>query len=219
MGVKVDIRKAVYAQNDELARSIHEQLGGLGILAINVLGGAGAGKTSVIIRLVERAGGLKVRVIEGDIESDLDTGKLRSLGVEAFQINTGGDCHLNAPMLRAILPRLDLSGGGLLFIENIGNLVCPAEFVIGEDVKLLVCSVPEGADKPYKYPAAFARAAAVVLGKIDLLPYVPFDLGYFKAGVRALNPDVPIFEVSALKGEGFEPLAAWLHGLAARTAR
>lgn len=219
MGERIDIRRAVYAENDELAKSIHEELSALGVLAVNVLGGAGAGKTSTIARLVERMGDLKSRVVEGDIESDIDTKRLRSLGVEAYQINTGGDCHLNAPMMRAILPKLDLSGGGLLFVENIGNLVCPADFVIGEDLKLLVCSVPEGADKPYKYPAAFARAAAVVLGKTDLLPYVPFDAGYFRAGVRALNPDAPIFEVSALRNEGFEPLAAFIRGLAARKAR
>lgn len=211
---KIVMRKAVYAENDELARGVRDELRGLGVFTVNVLGGAGAGKTSAIIRLIENLPGRRVRVVEGDIESDIDTDRLRSLGVEAFQIRTGGDCHLNAPMMRAVLPKLDLTGGGFLFVENIGNLVCPAEFVIGEDVKLLVCSVPEGADKPYKYPAAFERAAAVVLGKTDLLPYVPFDVDYFKAGVRALNPDAPIFEVSALKGEGFGPLAAWLLGLA-----
>jgi hydrogenase nickel incorporation protein HypB len=158
-------------------------------------------------------------VIEGDIESDIDTQKLRSLGVEAYQINTGGDCHLNAPMMRAILPKLDLSGGGALFIENIGNLVCPAEFVIGEDIKLLVCSVPEGADKPYKYPTVFVRASAVLLNKMDLLPYVPFDLDYFEAGLRALNPDAPLFKVSSLKNEGFAEPAAWIRELLSAKAK
>ncbi len=215
MGISVPIRKAIYEENDELARQIHEDLIQRAVLAVNVLGGAGAGKTSALIRLIEQLAGVKTRVIEGDIESDIDTQKLRSLGVEAYQINTGGDCHLNAPMMRAILPKLDLSGGGLLFIENIGNLVCPAEFVIGEDIKLLVCSVPEGADKPYKYPTVFVRASAVILNKTDLLPYVPFDLDYFTAGVRALNPDAPIFLASSLKNEGWAAPAAWLRGLLA----
>ena len=210
MGVSIEVRKAVYAENDELAFSIHQELAALKVLAVNVLGGAGAGKTSALIRLIENLGGLRVRVIEGDIESDIDTVKLRALGVEAYQINTGGDCHLNAPMMRAVLPKLDLSGGGALFIENIGNLVCPAEFVIGEDLKLLICSIPEGDDKPYKYPTAFVRASAVILTKTDLLPYVPFNLDYFEKGVRALNPDAPIFRVSAIKNQGFDAPAAWL---------
>jgi hydrogenase nickel incorporation protein HypB len=213
MGISVTVRKAVYDENDQLAIAINEELAALGLLTVNVLGGAGAGKTSSLIRLIENLADVRTRVIEGDIESDIDTQKLRSLGVEAYQINTGGDCHLNAPMMRAILPKLDLSGGGALFIENIGNLVCPAEFVIGEDIKLLVCSVPEGADKPYKYPTIFARASAVLLNKTDLLPYVPFDLDYFKTGLRALNPDAPLFLVSSLKNEGFAAPAAWMREL------
>jgi hydrogenase nickel incorporation protein HypB len=213
MSLSVEVKRAVYEENDELARAVHDELSALGLLTVNVLGGAGAGKTSALIRLIENLQGVRTRVVEGDIESDIDTRKLNALGVEACQINTGGDCHLNAPMMRAVLPRLDLSGGGILFIENIGNLVCPAEFVIGEDLKLLVCSVPEGADKPYKYPTVFARSSAVLLNKTDLLPYVPFDVDYFEAGVRALNPRAPIFRVSSLKNEGFAAPAAWLRGL------
>jgi hydrogenase nickel incorporation protein HypB len=209
----ISIKEAIYEENDAKAKEIRDSLAAKGIFTINILGGAGAGKTTTLINIIKRLEGIKPYVIEGDIESDIDTQTLRKFGVDAFQINTGGNCHLNAPMMEAILPQIDLSTKGILFIENIGNLVCPAEFVIGEDLKILVCSVPEGSDKPYKYPTAFRKAAAIILTKKDLLPYIPFDLEYFEKGVRALNPDAPIFIVSGMNGEGFDKAAEWIREL------
>jgi hydrogenase nickel incorporation protein HypB len=207
----LDIKQAVYLENDALARKIQIDLSTRGIYTINILGGAGAGKTSTLINIIKRIN-IKSYVIEGDIESDIDTKTLRMMGVDAFQINTGGNCHLNAPMIEAILPKMNLDQKGFLFIENIGNLVCPAEFVIGEDIKILICSVPEGSDKPYKYPAAFQKAGAVILNKMDLLPHIPFDIEFFEKGVRALTL-APIFHVSCATGEGFDELTEWLNNL------
>ena len=179
MSTKLTIQQAVYSENDARAQKIHTRLSGMGIFTINILGGAGAGKTSALIQILTRIPDIKSYVIEGDIQSDIDTKILRGLGVDAYQINTGGDCHLNAPMMEGILPRMSLNYKGILFVENIGNLVCPAEFVIGEDIKILICSVPEGSDKPYKYPTAFQKASAIILTKCDLEPYISFDYPFF----------------------------------------
>jgi len=152
-------------------------------------------------------------VIEGDVASDIDTKALRDLGIDAYQIETGGDCHLSAAMIETIVGRMELKKNGWLFVESIGNLICPAEFVIGEDIKLVISSTAEGSDKPYKYPTIFQKAAAVILTKKDLAPYVGFDYGFFSAGVRALNPDARIFQVNALSGEGFDAVVEWLRDL------
>lgn len=206
----IDIKQAVYSENDAHAAKIHARLSARGIFTVNVLGGAGAGKTTSLISIIKNLSGVKPYVIEGDIESDIDTHTLRDLGVEAYQINTGGDCHLNAPMMDAILDKMRLETGGILFVENIGNLVCPAEFVIGEDIKILICSYPEGSDKPYKYPTAFQKASAVILTKSDLEPYIHFDFAFFEKGVRALNPGAPIFRTTGTTGEGFDKVAEWI---------
>lgn len=214
MSERVSVRRAVYEENDRLAGGLHERFAARGVFVVNVLGGPGAGKTTSLTRIISRLGdGRRVSVIEGDIASDIDTQALRALGIDAYQIETGGDCHLNAPMIESIAKGMDIADGSWLFIENIGNLVCPAEFVIGEDVKVVVASTAEGSDKPYKYPAVFAKAAAVILTKKDLAPYVGFDEGYFTAGLRALNPDAPLFPVNALTGEGFDAFVAWLVAL------
>jgi hydrogenase nickel incorporation protein HypB len=213
--VRVELRRAIYEENDALAREIHEGLRSRGIFAVNVLGSPGAGKTSLIKALAQRLGLSGQRpggfaVIEGDVASDIDTVALRALGIAAYQIETGGDCHLNAPMIEAVLARMEIADGSWLFIENIGNLICPAEFVIGEDLKLLVASVAEGSDKPYKYPAAFARAAAVVLSKPDLAEAVGFDEAYFRAGLASVAPGAPVFPLNGRTGEGSDELASWL---------
>jgi hydrogenase nickel incorporation protein HypB len=132
------------------------------------------------------------------------------MGVEAIQINTHGACHLDSPMLNDALEKLSFKEGGILFIENVGNLVCPAEFVIGEHVKMLICSVTEGSDKPYKYPLAFEKADIIILNKCDLKPYLDFNSDFFYTGVRNLNKNAPVFEVSGKTGEGFEDVAKWL---------
>jgi hydrogenase nickel incorporation protein HypB len=207
---KVDVMESVYAENDRLSDKIKADLKRRGIYAVNVMGAPGVGKTSALIGLVGQLGGVKAAVIEGDIQSDIDTVKLRSLGIDSVQINTGGACHLDAALIDKTLKALELPEKSVLFIENTGNLVCPAEFSIGENIKLLVSSVTEGADKPYKYPLAFEKAAAVLLNKTDLLPYVDFDADYFEKGIRALNPSAPIFRVSSKTGEGFGEVAQWL---------
>lgn len=209
-GKDVTIMENINAENDRIAFGIQESLKARGVYAVNVIGAPGAGKTSSLIRIIEGLRGVKAYVVEGDIQSDIDTDKLKSLGIEAVQIHTGGACHIDPTLLKNTLPRLSLDQKGILFIENIGNLVCPAEFDIGENIKLLIVTATEGADKPYKYPLAFEKAEAVLLNKADLMPYVDFDKAYFGKGVRALNPRAPIFEVSARTGEGFDEVCQWL---------
>lgn len=209
--MRIDVKRAVYERNDELAREINAELRGRGIFTVNILGSPGAGKTSLIARLAERLGAHSpISVIEGDVASDLDTKSLRKLGIDAYQIETGGDCHLNAPMIRGILGRMRVPDGAWLFIENIGNLVCPAEFVVGEDIKIVVASVAEGSDKPRKYPAAFSRSAACVLTKIDLAEAVGFDEEFFRRGLAAVAPGAALYPMNARTGEGVTDFAAYL---------
>ena len=206
----VQIMEDIYAENDRVSEGIQRDLTARGIYAVNVLGAPGAGKTSTLINIVRRMPDVKPYVIEGDIQSDIDARKLNEMGIESVQINTHGACHLEGEQIRGMLPSLSLDKPGILFVENIGNLVCPAEFTIGEHIKVLVCTVTDGADKPYKYPLAFEKAAAVLLNKVDLLPYVDFDLAYFTAGVKALNSNAPIYLVSANTGDGFDKVCQWL---------
>jgi hydrogenase nickel incorporation protein HypB len=206
----IDVRRAISESNDALAAGLAAELAAAGVFALNVIGGAGAGKTSLIIRLAGLLKDLNLAVIEGDIASDIDTRTLRGLGVEAWQINTGGECHLNAAHIRAQLERHPIVGPTLLLIENIGNLVCPADFAIGEHAKLLVCSTAEGSDKPYKYPQAFRVAAAIAVTKTDLEALAGFGRAHFERGLRALNPAAPLFWTNARTGEGCAELAAWL---------
>jgi hydrogenase nickel incorporation protein HypB len=213
MNERIAIRRAVYEENDRQAEVLHARFSKQNLFVVNILGGPGAGKTSSLKQIISRLEPGAVSVIEGDIASDIDTQALKSLGIDAYQIETGGDCHLNAPMIEAIVDKMELKKDGWLFIENIGNLVCPAEFVIGEDVKIVVSSTAEGSDKPYKYPIVFQKAAAVILTKKDLAPYVGFDEEYFRSGIRSLNPDAPVFPVNALTGDGFDAVVSWLASL------
>lgn len=205
----VIIMENIYAENDRISENIKADLKNWGIYSINIIGAPGAGKTSCLINMIRGLEGIKTYVIEGDIETDIDTAKLKALGIEALQINTAA-CHIDGILIENTLKQFDLSQGGVLFIENIGNLVCPAEFNIGENIKLIIVTVTEGADKPYKYPLAFEKAGVILVNKLDLKPYVDFDMDYFEKGVRALNPDVPIFPVSAKTGEGFAEVCKWI---------
>jgi hydrogenase nickel incorporation protein HypB len=211
MELKIDVQQNIYDENDRIARQTNEIFTLRDIFAINVMGAPGCGKTSVIRSLLGRLDG-KHYVLEGDIESDIDTQALLTLGIEVVQINTHGECHLDAINIRDALPQLSLIRKGTLFIENVGNLVCPAEFNIGEHIKMLILTVTDGSDKPYKYPLAFEKADIILINKTDLLPYVEFDEAYFMRGVRALNPDVPVHMVSAKTGWGMEEVAQWLNG-------
>ncbi len=210
MGIKkLEVMKNIYGENTEMAVEINRVLSEQGVYSVNVMGAPGAGKTSTLIQIINRLGSIKPFVIEGDIESDIDTRTLKGMGVEAIQINTHGACHLDSPMLMDALKSVNFGEGGILFIENVGNLVCPAEFVIGEHVKMLICSVTEGSDKPYKYPLAFEKADIIILNKCDLKPYLDFDDSFFYKGVKNLNEQAPVFEVSAKTGQGFEAVVKW----------
>lgn len=205
---EIEVMESIYDINEKKAAEINKRLTDKNIFAVNVLGSPGAGKTTSIIRLTERLT-LTPFVIEGDIEADFDTVTLQKLGIKTIQINTGGACHLDSPEIGEAVETLSISNG-ILFIENIGNLVCPAEFMIGEHIKLLVSTVTEGSDKPYKYPLAFVKADLILLNKSDLIPYLDFDEQFFMKGVRALNKTAPVFKVSGKTAEGFDEVALWL---------
>jgi hydrogenase nickel incorporation protein HypB len=212
---EISVQKRILSANDEVAAENRARLGELGILAVNVMASPGAGKTSVILATAARLPeGVRLAVIEGDLASSIDTEKMLAAGIPATQINTGGNCHLDAPMIRSALPKLPIGEVDILFIENVGNLVCPAEFDLGADRAVVIASVPEGHDKPYKYPGMFAAADAVVLNKSDLAAYFEFDLDSFRRGVAMVNPEAPVFVVSCRSGKGLEDWLAWL--LAAR---
>ncbi len=208
---EIEIMEAVYDKNDEVAAQTKNCFTQKGIFAINVMGAPGVGKTSSLVKIIGGLSGITSYVIEGDIEADFDTRLLQSMGVEAIQINTGGACHLDSPLIEKAAGELSLKPG-VLFIENIGNLVCPAEFQIGEHVKMLISTVTEGSDKPYKYPLAFEKADIILLNKCDLIPYVDFDEEFFLKGVRAQNKTAPVIKVSAKSGEGYEEVIEWIKG-------
>lgn len=215
--LKVNMMANIHDENDHIAAHTNEELTDRQIYVINVMGAPGVGKTTTLKNIIKNMKGLKPYVIEGDIESDIDTRDLRGLGITTFQINTFGACHLDAPMIHNQVQNIRFDEKGVLFIENIGNLVCPAEFSIGEHCKMLISTVTEGSDKPYKYPLAFEKADVIILNKIDLLPYLDFDEEFYMKGVRALNRDVPVFKVSGKTGEGFAEVAAWIGEQAAKT--
>jgi len=206
---EIEVMQSVYDKNDEVASKINASLTEKGIYAINVMGAPGAGKTSTLIKIINRLGDITPYVIEGDIEADIDTKTLLSLGVKTIQINTNGACHLDSPLIGEAVESLNIEKG-VLFIENIGNLVCPAEFQIGEHAKMLISTVTEGSDKPYKYPLAFEKANIIIINKWDLIPYVDFDEEFFMKGVRALNKTAPVFKVSCKADEGFEEVVLWI---------
>jgi hydrogenase nickel incorporation protein HypB len=202
--------EGILDENDHIAAHINEKLSDHKILCVNEMGAPGVGKTTVLKNIIKHIGEVTPYVIEGDIESDIDTQALKKLGIKTYQINTFGACHLDAPMVHNMVGNIDFDEkGGILFIENIGNLVCPAEFSIGEHIKMLISSVTEGSDKPYKYPIAFEKADIIILNKIDLLPYVDFDEEFFMKGVRALNKDAKVFKVSGRTETGFKEVAEW----------
>jgi len=208
---QIEIGKKILSTNDQVALQVREVLDQQGLFGLNLMGSPGAGKTSVILATVAALdGALKTAVIEGDIASRVDADKVAAAGVPVYQINTGGMCHLDAPMIQKALAHLDTSEADLLIIENVGNLVCPNAFLLGAHCRVLVASVPEGDDKPYKYPAMFQDTNAVVLNKIDLLPYIDFDLDAYRRLVLSLNPDAALFPVSCKTGEGIQEWADWL---------
>jgi hydrogenase nickel incorporation protein HypB len=207
---KIGVMESILDHNDKIAEKTSSTLDKAGIFAINVMGAPGAGKTSSIISMIKELKDLKAYVVEGDIESDIDTKTLTSLGIDTMQINTHGACHLDAPTISSALKEFKLDCPGVMFIENIGNLVCPAEFQIGEHIKMLIVTVTEGSDKPYKYPLAFEKADVIIINKCDLIPYVDFNEEYFMSGVRALNPSALVVKVSSRQNTGFKEVTEWI---------
>jgi hydrogenase nickel incorporation protein HypB len=216
VAVKVPVVRDILSANERVAEENRRLLRERHICAVNLMASPGAGKTSLILRTAEALKGrLRVGVIEGDIASRVDADKVAAAGFPVVQINTGGTCHLDAPMVGAALAELALDEIDLLLIENVGNLICPVEFGLGAHGSVVVASIPEGDDKPYKYPGIFAAVDAVVLNKLDLAPYVPFDRAAFRRLVSGLNAPAPVFELSCTSGEGLEAWVSWLAGLAA----
>jgi hydrogenase nickel incorporation protein HypB len=182
-----------------------------GLYSINIMASPGAGKTSLILKTLESLHGrLRLGVVEGDLASSIDADKAAAAGLPAVQINTGGECHLDAAMLSDALVSLPLNDLDLVLVENVGNLICPANFPIGTHLNVLVASIPEGDDKPYKYPGVYRDVQVLIINKTDLLPYVAFDMEYFKHGVEVLNPGVVTFPVSCKTGEGMGHWTDWL---------
>jgi hydrogenase nickel incorporation protein HypB len=207
----VSIERAILARNDAIAAHNQQFLESHGIVAFNLVSSPGSGKTTLLEKTLRRLGGrVPVSVIEGDQETSRDADRIRATGVPAVQINTGAGCHLDAAMVAQALDQLRPPDGSLLFIENVGNLVCPALFDLGERAKVAVISVTEGDDKPLKYPHMFRASQVLVVNKIDLLPYVDFNVERAVSNARRMSPGTTVFELSATRGDGFEEWMDWL---------
>jgi hydrogenase nickel incorporation protein HypB len=213
MTQKITVVENIMNANDQLAAQNRSRLDQAGVFAINLMASPGAGKTSLIENTLKRLpADIQVAAVDGDIATSIDADRAAAAGATAIQINTGGECHLDAVMLRNALDQLgDLSRFDLLIVENVGNLICPASFKLGTHKSVLVASIPEGDDKPYKYPRMYQDVDALVINKIDLLPYIPFRMDYFQKGVEILSPNLVTFPVSCHTGEGFETWTAWLN--------
>jgi hydrogenase nickel incorporation protein HypB len=218
--VKVSIVEGILSANDQLAAENRQLLDRYGVCALNLMASPGSGKTSLILRTIEALHDrLRIGVIEGDIASTIDADRVAATSIPVVQINTGGQCHLDAPMAQRALTQLPLADLDLIIIENVGNLICPVDFKLGEDLNVMIASAPEGDDKPYKYPGIFVAVDAVVINKVDLLPHVHFEVGAFRKLVIGMNPDVSIFEVSCETGQGIGDWAEWVAKQRARKSR
>ena len=211
--MEIKVLHQVMEWNDDVSAEVRRTLADAGVCLINVMGSPGAGKTSLLAALIGRLREeFSIGVIEGDITGQIDAEKIAALGIPAVQLNTDGACHIEAMSIQRILPRFPLDDLDVLFVENIGNLVCPAEFDIGENFRLTVLSIPEGDDKVAKYPLMFTDTDCLALTKCDTLPYFDFDLARVAADYRGVNPQAPLFQTSVRTGEGLDALAAHLAG-------
>lgn len=209
--MKIPIVKNILRANENIALENQHFFKGKGLMVINLLSSPGAGKTTLLEKTIEMLNGkIGIGVIEGDIQSTLDSERIGRLGVPVVQINTEGGCHLDANMIKTALPDLNIQGINILFIENVGNLICPAEFSLGEDMKVMLLSVAEGDEKPLKYPLAFRESKALVINKIDLLPFTNFHMEKAKEHSLKINPKLEIFEISCYTGEGMDRWIQWL---------
>jgi hydrogenase nickel incorporation protein HypB len=209
--MEIKVLKNILNANNQIAEQNRRLLADKSILAVNVMSSPGAGKTTLMLRTAEvLKDKARIAVIEGDVSSSIDTEKLIQAGVTAIQINTGGECHLDAGMVNSALLNLPLDELDIVFIENVGNLICPGEFELGEHLKVVVTSTPEGDDKPHKYPLLFTIADAFVVNKTDLIPYVNFDMEGFSQVAKGLNKKAALFEVCGITGEGIGDWGAWI---------
>ena len=209
--MEIKVLKDILGANEQIARQNRQLLDKNGVFAVNLMSSPGAGKTSLILETIKQLKGeTRIGVIEGDISSSVDAEIIGKEGVPAIQINTGGECHLDANMTQRALDSMQLQDIDLLIIENVGNLICTAEFAIGAHKNVVIASTPEGDDKPLKYPLIFTVADVVLINKIDLLPHLQFDTGAYKKAVKNLNDRAEIFEVSCTTGQGIDRWLAWL---------
>jgi hydrogenase nickel incorporation protein HypB len=214
--LKVKVATKILEANDRIALENRRIFDKAGLFVINLMSGPGAGKTSVLEKTLLQSG-LRIAVIEGDIAGSDDAVRIEKLDAPVVQINTGGACHLDANMIYEVLADLPLDKVDLLFIENVGNLVCPAEFKVGENIKVMVLSIAEGHDKPLKYPLMFQESSALILNKMDLAPYLDVDIGKIKKDSLSLNPRLKIFEISCKTGQGIPAWIEWIRNQAGKT--
>ena len=211
MTKRVPVVEKIMSANDRIASQNRAKLDNARIYSMNLMASPGGGKTSLIeLTIKNLAERLRLAVIDGDVATSIDADRAASAGAVAVQINTGGDCHLDAVMLQNALLQIELDEIDLLIVENVGNLICPASFKLGTHKNVLISSIPEGDDKPYKYPGMYRGVDALVINKIDLLPYVPFDMDYFRRGVEVLNPGIITFPLSCITQEGLDSWISWV---------
>jgi len=208
--MKVKVVTKILEANDRIALENRKAFDKADVFVVNLMSAPGAGKTSLLERTLSGSSGLKIGVIEGDIAGSDDAERIEKFGVPVVQINTGGACHLDANMIYEVLNDIPLDRLDIVFIENVGNLVCPAEFKVGEDIKVMLLSIAEGHDKPLKYPLMFQESSALILNKMDLAPYIDVDIQKIKKDSLSLNPKLKIFEVSCKTGEGIPEWISWL---------
>jgi len=209
--INIPVLKQVTEANTLLAKALRAGFAQNQVLVFNIIASPGAGKTSLLERTIERLNGeLRLSVIEGDPTTSIDAERIAAVGIPVVQINTGGGCHLEARQIRRAVEQLDVANADVVIIENVGNLMCPTEWDLGEDIKVVVASLPEGDDKPLKYPMAFLTAQAMVINKIDLEPYIPAQVAVMRENALKINPRLVVFEVSCITGQGIDEWLDWI---------
>lgn len=209
--MQIEVNKSILDKNDKLARELRRRFADAHVFVVDLMASPGAGKTSTILATIDALRDeFNIAIIEGDIASSVDAERIKAQGIPAVQINTGGACHLESSMVKRAVDVLDLDRLDLIILENVGNLVCPTDFDLGENMKVMILSVPEGDDKPLKYPGIFQVSQAVVLNKVDTLPLFDFDEEAFRSAVERLNPAAAIFPLAATTGQGVDAWAEWL---------
>jgi len=211
----ITIERKILEKNDEIARRNRKLFSDRGLTVLNLVSSPGAGKTTLLERTIEELRGIvRMAVVEGDVQTDLDARRIGKWDIPVVQVVTNGGCHLDAGLVSDAVEKMDMHGAQVLFVENVGNLVCPANFDLGEQLKVVVASVTEGEDKPLKYPALFRNSSVLVINKIDLLPYINTSLAELRANALKINPHLKVFEISCTNGSGIREWCSWLQGIA-----